>query len=172
MNQICRKKARDVMKTDVARLEVSTSITEAIRILEDLEISGAPVVDASGKLVGMLSARDVTRIEHVRAGRLAPERGEFAMGGPVQDEGEEEAGEDLILAKEDYSPALGGEDTVADWMNPNFVTVDPDDSLRTVCRRMLAEHVHRVVVAKDRKLEGILSSFDVVRLVAECEAKS
>lgn len=166
MTQIGRMKARDIMKTDVARLEASAPITEAIRMLEDLEITGAPVVDAAGRLVGVLSARDVTRSEHVRAGRITPQRGEFAMGGPIESETDEENDEDLILGREDFSPVMNGEDTVADWMNPNVVTVDPDNSLKTVCRRMLAEHVHRVIVAKEQKLMGILTSFDVVRLVA------
>jgi len=166
MTQIAKMKAKEIMRTDVARLEASAPVTDAIRMLEDLEITGAPVVDAAGRIVGVLSARDVTRSEHVSAGRLAPQRGEFSMSSPLEEEEDEEAGEDLILAKEDFSPGMLNEDTVADWMNTNVVTVDPEDSLKTVCRRMLAEHVHRVIVAKQQKLEGIITSFDLVRLVA------
>jgi len=169
MTTIRPTKAKDLMKTDVARLDASAPITEAIRTLDDLEITGAPVVDGSGQLVGVLSSRDVTRAEHVTAGHLAPVRGEFTMGGPAQDERDEEADEELILGKEDYSPDVRGEDTVADWMNPKVVCVDPEDSLKRVCRRMVAEHVHRVIVAKNGRVLGILTSFDVVQHVAEAE---
>jgi CBS domain-containing protein len=55
-------------------------------------------------------------------------------------------------------------------MNRVVVTVDPDASVRQVCRRMYEEHVHRVIVAKDGKVEGIITTFDVVRWIAERSA--
>ena len=170
MVKLAKMKVRDVMKSEVERLDPSMPIAEAIETLDDFEITGAPVTDESGRLLGVLSARDVTRREHVRAGRIAPEHGEFSMGEPFDEEPEEENGEDVIYSKEDYSPALIGQDTVAEWMNPKVITIGPDATVKEACRRMLKEHVHRLIVAEKGQLEGILSSFDIVQLVAEGHA--
>ena len=167
MNELARMKVRDVMQSEVERLDPSMPIAEAIETLEDFDITGAPVTDESGRLLGVLSARDVTRREHVQAGRIAPEHGEFSMGGPIDEEQEDENGEDVIYAKTDYSPAVFGQDTVAEWMNPRVITIEPDATVKEACRRMLREHVHRLIVAQGGRLEGILSSFDIVRIVAE-----
>jgi CBS domain-containing protein len=160
-------RARDLMSADVLRLDPSTPIERAIEILDENEISGAPVTDADGRLVGVLSARDVTRTEHVRSGRIEANRGDFSMSDPVGDGEEDESNEDVVLGREDFSPAVAGADTVGNWMNRHVVTVDPDASVRLVCRKMYEEHVHRVIVAKDDKVEGIITTFDVVRWVAE-----
>jgi len=160
-------KARDVMRKDVVRLSPSASIDEAVSTLEENEITGAPVVDSAGKVLGVFSTRDVTRAEHVRTGRIEAGRGEWAMTDPMDEDEEGSArAEDVILGKEDYSEELVGSQTVADWMNPRVVTVSPDDSLRVVCRKMTEDHIHRVFVATQGKLEGIITSFDIVRCVA------
>jgi CBS domain-containing protein len=160
-------RARDLMSADVVRLDPSTPIERAIEILDENEISGAPVTDADGRLVGVLSARDVTRTEHVRSGRIEANRGDFSMSNPAGDGEEDESNEDLVLGREDFSPAVAGADTVGNWMNRHVVTVDPDASVRLLCRKMYEEHVHRVIVAKDGNVEGIITTFDVVRWVAE-----
>lgn len=159
--------AKDLMNKDVVRLDAEDSIEVAIETLDENEISGAPVIDESGHLLGVLSARDVTRAEHVRSGRIEANRGDFSMSEPASEEEEGDGNEDIVMGREDYSPTVGGLDTVADWMNRRVVTVEPDTSLRNVCRKMYKEHVHRVIVAQDGKVEGIITSFDVVRWIAE-----
>ena len=167
MKQVAKLKALDVMQREVATLDAAAPIREAIETLEDLDITGAPVLDGEGKLVGMLTSRDVARAEHVRRGRLEPEPGEFAMSEPTDEEPEPGASEDVFYDKDDFSPSVRGSETVGDWMNRKLVVVGPDASLKDVCRAMLSEHIHRVVVADDGRLKGVITSFDVVRLVAE-----
>ena len=53
--RIAMQKAKDVMTRDVITLSPHTTAMEAIRILLDNRISGAPVVDSSGRLAGVLS---------------------------------------------------------------------------------------------------------------------
>lgn len=161
-----RIQAQDIMQRDVLELDPSMPIERAIEALEQNEIGGAPVVDGAHRLLGMLSASDVTRSDHVASNRLAPTRGEFALTDPPDEEEEVGDSEDVILDMEDYSPATRESDTVQDWMNTGVVTVRPDDSLVQVCRTMVKHRVHRVVVTSGDRIEGILSSFDVVRAVA------
>jgi len=68
----------DIMATDLITVSPGMNIHEAIRILLDKKISGAPVVDADGNLVGMLSKKDCLRI--VFSSQYHDDR-----GGPVRD---------------------------------------------------------------------------------------
>jgi CBS domain-containing protein len=160
--------ARDVMQADLVTLDPSTSVESAIQTLEEFGIGGAPVIDSSGRPIGIFSKSDVSRVEHVRTGRLEATSGSWELADTSSDsEADDDANEGLILNMEDYSPAVGGSGIVTDWMSPKVVTVLPDAPLKQVCRTMVAEHIHRVLVMEGRKLLGIVTSFDVVRCVAE-----
>jgi CBS domain-containing protein len=159
--------AKDIMNADVVRFDAATPIERAIETLDELDISGAPVTDDDGRLLGILTTRDVTRAEHVHSGRIEATRGDFSMSEPTGDAEPADENENVILDREDYSPVVLGAETVADWMNRGVVTVEPDTTLREVCRKMAKEHVHRVVVARGGAVVGIITSFDVVRCVAE-----
>jgi len=53
---------KDFMTTNVRKLPLDLNILRAVQILSDDEISGAPVVDEHGRLVGMLTERDCMRV--------------------------------------------------------------------------------------------------------------
>src|SRR5689334_3638095 len=59
MNRTKPVTAKDLMNKDVVRLDADAPIESAIEMLDENEISGAPVTDGSGHLLGVLSARDV-----------------------------------------------------------------------------------------------------------------
>ena len=166
MARIDRIQAQDIMQKDVFELEPGMPIERAIEALEEHEISGAPVVDDAHRLIGMLATSDVTRVEHVRHGKIETTHGDWSLAETDGEEVEESDTEEIILDMEDFSPAVRGTDTVEDWMDPGVVTVDPEDSLMKVCRAMVRHAVHRVVVMRGKEIEGILTSFDVVRYVA------
>jgi CBS domain-containing protein len=166
MTSLERIKAEDVMQTEVVTFAPSTSIEDALRTFEELHISGAPVVDDYGRIVGMLSAFDVARPEHLKGGRIDAEGGAAAM---VGSDDADEAGmrdEDVVLSMEDYGPATRDRPTVSDWMSTDVKCAGPEWSLPRVCRLMVEEHVHRVPVVHEKRLKGIVSSLDVVNCVA------
>jgi DNA-directed RNA polymerase specialized sigma24 family protein len=111
MNRTNSTQAKDIMQKDVVKLDASMPIESAIRTLDELDISGAPVVDENGGLLGVLTTRDVTRVEHVHSGRIEATRGEWTMSEPPSEEIDGDSNENAILEKEDYSPALLGSDT-------------------------------------------------------------
>jgi len=152
--------AADLMQTEVITLEADAPVSEAFRTFEDDRISGAPVVDGSGKLVGFLSSRDLTRSEHVEGGHVQLQRGDGALADADDDD------ESPVPLRDDYSPDVLGRQLVADWMNPSVVSVEVTTPLVEVCRRMVDEHIHRVVVLDGGKIRGIVAAFDVVRYLA------
>ena len=68
----------DIMATQLVTFSPDMNIHEAIRILLDKRISGAPVVDSNGALVGMLSKKDCLKI-------VFSSQYHDDWGGPVRD---------------------------------------------------------------------------------------
>jgi len=168
MKTLTDVRARDLMQEHVTSLAADTPIREAIDTLREDGISGAPVLDGSGKVVGMLSTSDIARSEHLSGDRLTEERGSYDLSNPIGDALEEERVEDEeFTGREDYSPEVLGRETVGDWMRPRIVSVAPDAPLRRVCELMLSEKVHRVLVLENDTLRGIISTMDIVRHLTE-----
>ena len=69
-------KARDLMSAEVISVLVSTPVGEVAHLMLDKHLSGVPVLDESGKLVGMVTGRDLVA-KH--ANPLVVERIPFAV---------------------------------------------------------------------------------------------
>lgn len=154
-------KVRDLMNANVVRLDPGTPVDEAITMLESDRISGAPVVDPGGRVLGVLSLTDLARAKESEEVSAGANRSEYYLPAEGVD-GEE----DEFADKDDYSPEVMPTGTVAEWMSEDVVSVAPNDSVRVACKRMSERGIHRVLVLEEKKLVGILSSFDVVRWVA------
>ena len=127
-----------------------------------------PVVDESEKVVGFLSLADIARIEHLQGDRVAEERGDRQLANPVGDAMEEESVDDEeFVGRDDYSPEALGRETVGQWMTRGVVAISPSATLKEVCATMVRESVHRLVVLERGRLQGILSTMDIVRHLAE-----
>lgn len=162
-------RARDLMRTDLSMLAPDDTIESALALFEEARIGGAPVVD-QGRLVGVLTLADVSRTEHLSGDRIQTQRA-TELSEPVGEELTDELDpEDVFYAKEDYSAELLGRDRVRDWMTSDVVTVPADAALERVCSVMVERHIHRVFVTEEKKLVGLISSFDVVRHVARGQA--
>lgn len=155
-------KVRDLMNRNVVRLDADTPVDEAIGMLESDRISGAPVVDAAEKVLGVLSLSDLARAKESEEAMPGAARTEYYL--PV--EGVDDEGDELS-AMGDYSPQTMPTGTVAEWMSEDVVFVKPGDSIRVACKRMSERGIHRVLVLEEDKLVGILSSFDVVSWIAD-----
>lgn len=57
-----RPKIRDYMATELVSLRPDTRLLDAMKLLLEKRISGAPVVDSKGRLVGMLSKKDCLKV--------------------------------------------------------------------------------------------------------------
>lgn len=166
-SDVARLTAAQVMKKQVVTLSPEDTIQTALGVFEDNGISGAPVTDEDGRLVGVITLSDVARTEHLSGDRIRSERGTFEMSEVAGEEQQEETDpNEIFFAKEDYSTETAGKDLVGDWMTTKVVTVRPKDELATICAKMVQHQIHRVFVVDGERLVGVLSSFDVVRCVA------
>ncbi len=153
------------MQDQVIVLDAGSPISEAFRIFEEDQISGAPVVNEGGHLVGFLSSRDMTRSEHLKDGSLQTQRGDRSLADTVDEEW-------VMPTRDEYSSELLGRELVQDWMSPEIIAVSMDTKLVSICETIARERIHRVVVTEGRRVRGIVSTFDIVRWLAQFLSKS
>jgi CBS domain-containing protein len=144
-------KVRDAMTNDVVTVRPDTPLREVASILVERGISGVPVVDDDGNVVGVVSEGDI----------LVKERGP---------EGRKSVLARLLGARgKDSKPQAR---TAGEAMTTPAKTIAPWSSLSTAASRMLEEGIKRLpVVDKDGKLVGILSRADLVRSFARPDAE-
>jgi CBS domain-containing protein len=148
------------MHTKVATLSADEGIGAALAMFEDQGISGAPVLDGNGRLVGVLSLSDIARTEHLSDDPARADRYSIEMVELEDDEVEE------VYLEEEMTPEPRSRERVGDWMTPEVISVGPAASLEEICRTMIDRRIHRVFVTDGPKLLGVISSFDVVHFVA------
>lgn len=149
--------ARDVMTREVRTVRDDTTLSELSDLLRREEISGVPVVDEDGRLVGVVSATDL--LASVAENRSAgpAERPDYFRRA-WEDSYDEE---DLVGVEiRDEGPM------VRDIMNPATYTVEEGTTLPEIARLMLQAHVHRVLVLEGSELVGIVSSSDLLKVLA------
>ena len=142
-------KAEDIMTTDVVCLNESLDLHECEKILLDRGISGAPVVDEKGRLLGVLSKTDIVNHHYCS--------GEAEGGGDDALTTESAAGCHVF---EYSSPKAGA------LMTPVPCIASVHTSLVDLAALMVDHELHRVVICHNRKVVGIVSSFDIMRAVA------
>lgn len=143
--------ASDIMTTEVVSVRPGTTVFEAATLLAGHHISGVPVVDEGGAVVGMLTEADL--LHRVETGTGKPQRswlGEFLHSTRKL------AGEYL---KEHAV-------RVADIMTDNVVAVAPDTELSEIADLLERHHIKRVPVLAEGKLVGIVSRSNLIRALA------
>jgi CBS domain-containing protein len=120
--------ASDVMIKEVLTIKESTPLKEVAKLLSERKITGAPVVNENGDLVGVISETDIIRKTN-------------SIGA--------------------WSPSTAGQ-----IMTKPAVTVSPNETLQRICELMYNRSIHRVVVAEDKKIVGIITTMDILRAIA------
>lgn len=146
-------KARDVMTVDPVCIRPSATVRELAGILEENEISGVPVTDAQGRVVGMVTKADLIRHSAAGMDDVSP----ASLFEELQEQGDEEVSEAIA------EPVV----CVGDLMTEDPLMVSPDLSVGAVARLMVQRRVHRVVVADDGGFPlGIITTMDLLNALA------
>ncbi len=133
--------AADLMQRNVLTIPATMPATEVIHLFVTAGISGAPVTDEQGRVLGILAAGDLLReVEQAHD----------------EDRDDGEAG-----SPGDHLRAL----TARDLASPGATWVAPDLAIHAVAAVMQRERVHRIVVGTDGAIAGILTAFDLLRAI-------
>lgn len=151
-------RARDLMTTAVTTVDSGLPLAELERTLSELGISGAPVVDAAGNLVGVVSRLDIVRAV---SGAQADAEAMLAYYRDVA--GAEPSPSELSRMTGERAASL----RVGDVMATDLLGVRPDLPLSDVAKLLVERRVHRVLVTDGARLVGLVSSLDIARAVGD-----
>jgi CBS domain-containing protein len=143
-------KAGDIMTRRVVSVVPEATVLEAIRLMLQNHISGLPVIDASGKLVGVVTEGDFLRRAETGT-QTKRSRWLELLVGPRK------------LA-EDYVQSHAR--TVAEVMTPDPVTVTEDTALEDVVRVMERHRIKRLPVVRGKAVIGIVSRANLMHALA------
>jgi CBS domain-containing protein len=142
--------AADVMTRTVSTVHPDTTLAELAARMVENHISGMPVVDDAGKLIGVVTEGDLLR-------RVETDTETHHSGFM-----------DLILGPgrlaADYVRAHGRR--VRDVMTEDVVSVTEDAPLAEIVRLMQKKHIKRVPVRRGEAVVGLVSRADLVRVLA------
>lgn len=142
--------ASNVMTHNVATIAPDASILEAIRLMLQRRISGLPVVDTGGALMGIVTEGDLLRRAEIGTQRRRARWLEFLIGpGRLADE---------------YVRSSGRK--VEEVMNPDVRTITEDTPLAEIVQTMEQHRIKRLPVVRDGKLVGIVSRANLLRALA------
>jgi len=141
---------KDIMTINVISIGADEAIVKAAGLMLQNRISGLPVIDKEGELVGMVTEGDFLRRGELGTQRRRPKWLEFIVG-PGK------------LAEE-YVRTSGRK--VEDVMTPDPWTVRDDDSLETVVEMMERHHVKRLPVTRGGRMVGIVSRANLLHALA------
>lgn len=175
-------KVKDFMTTEPVTVSPEATLREVAEMLIVHHIGGVPVVTAGRRLVGVVSATDLVDFLASSAG---PEPEEFDLGAweerPAEEEDEAARAPSYYggvwPAREGELPVLFGEaagggpdvfegHTAEEVMTRTLLTIETAASVGEAAARMLEHNVHRLLVVERGQLEGVITTRDLIRLLA------
>ena len=143
---------RDVMTPEVATVRPSTSVKEVARRLTLLGISGVPVVDAEGAVLGIVSEGDIL----------------------VKERGPAEGTRTFFRFRRPPEPgqqAKSAATTAAEAMTSPALVIGPERPVTAAAKLMLERGVNRLPVVSDGHLVGIITRADLVRAFSRSDTE-
>ena len=143
-------RVKDVMTPKIISVGADETVVNAARLMLRHQISGLPVIDKEGELVGIVTEGDFLRRGELGTQRRRPKWLEFVLG-PGK------------LAQE-YVQASSKK--VEDVMTPDPQTIGEDESLETVVDMMERHRIKRIPVTRGGRVVGIISRANLMHALA------
>lgn len=145
--------ARDIMNKYVIIIQEDSSIEETARILTENNISGAPVVNKDGKIVGMVTEEDLL---HQDTNPRAPAFLSI-LGAFIYIEG-------IDRYRDDFKKLAAT--ITSEIMTKDLITVSGDVEIEYVAELMVKHGIKRVPVVENDIIIGIISRADIIKTMA------
>ena len=141
-------KIREIMETNVITISKDTKYEEVARILYEKNISGLPVVDEEGKVLGVVSEKDIFKV-------LYPFYQSYYEQPILYTDFENRE-----------SKATEIRNQVAEvFMSKNVVPISPDDPIMQAGSLMLSRGISRLPVVENGKVVGMVSRKMIYRAI-------
>jgi CBS-domain-containing membrane protein len=137
---------RDVMTRNVIHVRDDADITEVTDLLSENRISGLPVVDGGGRVIGVITEADILSMAGMKKGHVFGDILRHLLGEPL--------------------PAHTGSKRLRDVMSSPAITTGPESDIRDVALIMDEKRIKRLpVVDEQGRLIGLISRADIVRVI-------
>ncbi len=143
-------RAHQIMTRTVVTATPETTILEAAKIMLERHVSGLPVIDAAGKLVGIVSEGDFLRRSEIGTQRKRGRWLTFLLG----------PGEQATSFVREYGRK------VSEVMTRDPLTITEDTTLEEIVQTMEKNNVKRLPVMRGEALVGIVSRANLLHAVA------
>jgi predicted transcriptional regulator len=147
----------DLMNPDIMTVADDMTTDDLARYLIEREISGAPVVDSQGHLIGVVSMTDIGRNMAESSDGESSSSSDFYR----------DIAADLTLEDLGQRYVEQRTVTVRDVMTPVIHHVPVTASVAEAARIMVDRHIHRLVVTQGKEPVGIITSLDLLKMLAE-----
>ncbi len=158
-----KRTAEDIMNPEVISVTDQMAVKELASFLTDQEISGAPVEDEKGALIGVVSVTDIVR--------AASSGGDRLMNGHDCEAHFYTRGWEERLSAYDLEMLHLQDDElrVRDIMTPSVFAIEAAAPVAAVAQSMMDSHLHRLLVVREGKVVGIVSTSDMLALLSETD---
>lgn len=139
-------KVGELVDRDLTALTANCSLSEAIEILYNHNVSGLPVLDEEGRVIGFISEKDIVRAalpgyaQMLQDSSFLPDYGQFS----------------------NRLNAIAG-NPVSKYMKQDVITFDEDDSDFYVANKVIKDNIKMAPVLKDGILIGVVSRSHLLR---------
>lgn len=149
--------AREIMTAPAICALDTMTVAELVELLRQRQISGVPVVDAEGRLSGVVSITDLIALNADLPDGSGVEESDFHTS-PAMDGLSASGG----LLEPDASVA---EYPIASFMSRRVVTATEDTSLGALAGQLIAHRIHRLVIVRQERVTGIVTVRDILRVL-------
>ena len=149
-------KAKDIMCSSVITVKLDSSIADVAETFHNKGISGAPVVDDDGKLVGIITESDL--IDQNKKLHIPTVVAIFDAVIYL---------ESLRQFEKELKKMTGNK--VKDLCSSDVITVDVDTPVNEIASIMADSHFHTIPVLDNSLLVGIVGKDDIVKTMASAK---
>lgn len=137
---------KDIMSEELITINANSTIKELVTLFSKKGIIGAPVIDDDEFIVGVVSSMDVMKNESSHEFYQSPSIGS--------------------VESFDMETSTFLERTVDTIMTKDLYTIAPEETIAKMSKIMYDKKIHRLLVVDYNKLIGVVSTFDLLKLLA------
>ncbi len=146
-------RAKEIMSTPVLTVAPETPVRDAVQLMLGNHVSGLPVVDARGHLVGVITEADLLLKE------VEPK-----PPPPVV----EWAGPWLWFERWVGGHRKAAGRTVGEVMTHHVITADEETPVHELAARMMRHQINRLPIVRGREVVGIVTRADILKVFLRC----
>ena len=135
---------RDIMAQNVITVSPDTSLREAGKILKEKKISGMPVVERDGSLVGVITITDILKI--IKEIYQWQQIEKSSTGLKISD----------LIETQSLNKKVG------DVMTRSVFTLEAGRNVNELMRLVFTKNIHTIPITEDGKLVGVVGKHDLI----------